>query len=120
MMVKDDKSRKNRYKSYLNSELEAAALYSALAKVEKDVERREIFLELVRAEMKHAVRWAEKLGMDPSSIKPEFPSAKLKLMKLIASLFGTRKVLPIVLKLEADEVAVYRSDPEALTWWKRR
>ena len=46
-MVKDDKSRKKRYKSYLKSELEAAALYSALANVEKDVERREIFLELV-------------------------------------------------------------------------
>ena len=113
-MVKDDKSRKKRYKSYLKSELEAAALYSALANVEKDVERREIFLELVGAEMKHAARWAEKLGMDPSSIRPEFPSAKLKLMKLIASMFGTRKVLPIVLKLEADEVAIYGSDPEAV------
>ena len=56
--------RKKQYESYLDAELEAAAMYEVLAEIEDNPERATIFRELVTAEMRHAARWAEKLGID--------------------------------------------------------
>ena len=108
-----DKAQERRYRSYLKSELEAAALYSSLAKIERDPGRSEVFLKLVDAEMRHAARWARKLGIDPDTLKPELPGAKSRIVRWTAKLFGTGRVLPVLLKLEGDEVAAYAADPEA-------
>ncbi|MDP6065228.1 MAG: VIT1/CCC1 transporter family protein [SAR202 cluster bacterium] len=103
-----------RYRKYLDSELEAVALYTALADVEEDPARAEIFLKLVDAELKHAGRWAEKLGMDPALISSSNLGVKGLLLKWGARIFGTRRVLPVLLRLEAKETAIYSADPEAV------
>jgi len=103
-----------RYRKYLESELEAAALYTALADVEDDPARAEIFLKLVDAELKHAGRWAEKLGMDPAQLSSSGLGVKGRLLKWGGRIFGTRRVLPILLRLEAKETAIYSADPEAV------
>ena len=108
-----DKAQERRYRSYLKSELEAAALYSSLAKIERDPGRSEVFLKLVAAEMRHASRWARKLGIDPDTLKPELPGGKSRILRWTAKLFGTSRVLPVLLRLEGDEVAAYAADPEA-------
>jgi len=109
-----DKASDARYKGYLESELEAAAMYTALAEVEDDPARAEIFRKLVDAEMKHAGRWAEKLGMDLAHLENGSLGLKGRLLKLGARLFGTRRVLPVLLRLEAKEMAIYAADPEAV------
>ena len=109
----EDGARRKQYQEYLDSELEAAAIYSALAETEPDPERAQIFRDLVGLEMRHASRWAEKLRIDPESIEPLRPGAKVWLMKLIARSFGTSKVLPFLLRTEAKEVSAYAADPEA-------
>jgi len=109
-----DKSSDARYKEYLEAELEAAAMYTALAEVEDDPARAEIFRKLVDAELKHAGRWAEKLGMDPANLGDGRLGVKGRLLKLGARLFGTRRVLPVLLRLEAKETAIYAADPEAV------
>ena len=65
-----DPARKKQYREYLKSELEAAAMYTALAEAESDISRAKVFQDLVDAEMRHASRWAEKLGMDPLALEP--------------------------------------------------
>ena len=98
-----------RYEEYLQTELEAAAMYSALANLENDPERASIFKELVEAEMRHARRWASKLGIDPSGLSPAPLGVQGRLLHLGARLFGTRRVLPIMLRLESKETDAYLS-----------
>ena len=102
-----------RYKQYLGAELEAAAMYTALAEIEDDPARAEIFRRLVDAELRHAGRWAEKLGMDPAGLSGGRLGVQGRLIKLGARLFGTRRVLPFLLRLEAKDTATYSADPEA-------
>jgi len=108
-----DRTRDRRYRGYLESELEAAAVYATLAEAEPDPERAGIFQKLVDAEMRHASRWADKLGIDPSTLRPDWRGPKMRMLKWSSRLFGTRRVLPMMLRAEDKEVAVYASDPEA-------
>ena len=57
-----DPRRATRYRRYLKSELHAAALYSALARIEDDAERSRVFRDLYDSEIEHARVWAAKLG----------------------------------------------------------
>ena len=109
----EGRARRKQYREYLESELEAAALYSALADLERDGARAEVFERLVRAEMRHAARWAEKLGIDPQDLEPRALGVQGRLMRLGARLFGTSRVLPLLLRIEAKEVNAYAADPEA-------
>ena len=108
-----NQARERQYQEYLDSELEAAALYAALAQTEPDSERAHVFERLVQAEMNHAARWAQKLGIDPDTIEPKRPGLKIRMMGLAARLFGTRMVLPVLLSTEAKEINAYAADPEA-------
>ena len=108
-----DDATRARYTEYLKAELEAAALYGAMARAEKDANRAQVFDNLVRAEMRHASRWAGKLGMDVSALEPGGAGLKLHLYRLIARVFGTSRVVPLLLRGEVKEVNAYASDPEA-------
>ncbi|MCI0840884.1 MAG: VIT1/CCC1 transporter family protein [Chloroflexi bacterium] len=88
-------------------------MYRAMAEVEPDAAKAELFTKLVEAEMRHASRWAEKLGMDPSKLQPSGGGLKLALYRRGASLFGTSRLVPLLLRGEAKDVAAYASDPEA-------
>ena len=106
-------SRRDQYKDYLKSELEAAAMYKFMALSEKDSDKAKIFENLVEAEMRHASRWAEKLGLDPSNLKPAKADIKVKFFQLAGKLLGTKRLLPWLARGEAKEINVYASDPEA-------
>ena len=103
----------SRYKRYLDAELQAAAMYRAMAEVEKDSNRAAVFEKLVDAEMRHASRWAEKLGMDASALEPESADLKLRLYRLGARIFGTGRIVPWLIRGELKELDEYSSDPEA-------
>jgi VIT1/CCC1 family predicted Fe2+/Mn2+ transporter len=102
-----------RYRNYLETELEAAVMYSALAEAEPDPERKDVFNKLVDAELSHAERWSQKLGMGEVELRPNKPNIKVYLLKWAARLFGTKRVLPVLLRLEAKEIKAYLADPDA-------
>ena len=108
-----DKAAQARYKKYLEAELEAAATYTSMAEIERDPSRTEIFEDLVKAEMRHASRWAEKLGMDVSKLEPAKPDMQGRLYRVGARIFGTNRILPWLLRGEAKDIMAYASDPEA-------
>jgi VIT1/CCC1 family predicted Fe2+/Mn2+ transporter len=108
-----DNSKTSLYREYLNAELEAAAAYSAMAEAEKDPNRAKVFEKLVEAEMRHASRWAEKLGMDVSRLEPATTGWRLWLIRSSAKLVGTKRVIPWLLRGEVKEINAYASDPEA-------
>ncbi|MBI2856094.1 MAG: VIT1/CCC1 transporter family protein [Chloroflexi bacterium] len=109
----DDVQRRATYHSYLRGELEAAAVYQAMAETESDPERAAVFVELVQAEMRHAARWAEKLGMDPAILRPARKGLRLRLLKWGARWLGTNRIVPMLLRGEARDINVYSQDPEA-------
>ncbi|HAL48523.1 MAG TPA: rubrerythrin family protein [Dehalococcoidia bacterium] len=106
-------SDEKRYKGYLKAELEAAAMYGALADTEGDEYRSEAFRELVQAEMRHASRWAEKLGIDPTTLKPAGRGPRVRAYQTIAKLFGSSIVIPWLVRGEAKDINKYAVDPEA-------
>lgn len=103
-----------RYEEYLKSELEAAAVYQVLANAEEDTVRRDVFEKLMNSELVHAGRWAEKLGQDASAVQPSASILKLGSFGLAARLFGTKRVVPWLVRFETKEVAAYAADPEAV------
>ena len=109
----DDRHRNATYKEYLKGELEAAAVYEAMAEAEADSERAKVFQQLAQAEMRHASRWAEKLGMDPATLVPASSGIRLRLLRWAARRFGTNRMVPLLLRGESKEISTYSLDPEA-------
>ncbi|MBI2873425.1 MAG: VIT1/CCC1 transporter family protein [Chloroflexi bacterium] len=108
------REREAQYRRYLDSELEAAATYGALADAEKDPGRAAIFRRLAEWEMRHAAYWAEKLGIDPAGLKPVAGRGfRLQLLKRAARVLGTSRLVPMLLRGEARDLAAYAADPEA-------
>ncbi len=105
--------RKARYKEFLKGELEAAAMYKSMAETERDSKRAEVFDRLAQAEMRHASRWAEKLGVDPGELRPARHDFKIRMYRLATRFFGTARVVPWLVRGEAKDIAAYSDDPEA-------
>ena len=109
----NDRHRNATYKEYLKGELQAAAVYEAMADAEADSERAGVFRQLVQAEMRHASRWAEKLGMDPATLVPANSGIRLRFLSWAARRFGTNRMVPLLLRGEAKDISTYSLDPEA-------
>ena len=109
----DDRQRQATYKSYLKGELKAAAVYEAMAATEKNSERADVFRQLAQSEMRHASRWAEKLGMSPDTPFVATGGVRLRLLKWAAQRFGTHRMVPLLLRGESKEIDTYAQDSEA-------
>ena len=88
-------------------------MYQVLAKAESDPERSEIFEQLVEAELRHAARWAERLGMDPGDLVVRPSGVKVRLLQVATKLLGARRMLPVLIWTEESEIDEYSADPEA-------
>ena len=84
----------------LSDELNAAALYRALAEVEPNPQIREVFQRMAVVEEKHAAAWAEKLKKANLSIPSFRPSWRTRTLMWIAKRFGTSTVLPTIIGME--------------------
>ena len=102
-----------KYRDYLKAELEAAAMYRALAAAERDPDRAAAFEGLMEGELRHASRWAEKLGLDPGSVRPSSAGPRVMAYQVAARVLGTARLIPRLLRGEAEEINRYSADPEA-------
>src|SRR2546428_10797102 len=92
-----------RYRANYLAEMDGVALYRALAEVEKDKKRAAIFARLAQAEERHAKRWAGLLKSAGAAVPQYRRTARVRLLGLLARLFGTERVLPVVTELEAKD-----------------
>lgn len=102
-----------RYRANYLAETDGIALYRALAAAEKDDKRAAIFEQLARAEERHANRWAGLLRSAGEAVPEYVPTARVRLLGLLARLFGTQRVLPVVSELESRDENRYMGQPEA-------
>jgi vacuolar iron transporter family protein len=89
-----------RWRDNLRDELDGAALYAALAEVETDKVRRDLFQQLSQAEAEHAQVWREKLEAAGIAARPYAPSFRTRTLSWLAKRFGPRFVLPTVAAFE--------------------
>lgn len=92
---------------YLKEELKSAAVYRSLAAVEDDPARAEVFEGMAEDELRHARRWADFLGRDSSNLKPARLGIAGILISLIARLFGTSRVMGLLVRGEDNTVREY-------------
>jgi VIT1/CCC1 family predicted Fe2+/Mn2+ transporter len=92
--------------------MEAALLYYALAKTEKDPRRADIWREMADMEVRHANYWAAKMGAQPQDIRSYRPSLRVRLIGRLARWFGTRAIIPFLVRGEYQDIDTYRHDPE--------
>ncbi len=88
-------------------------MYQVLAKAESDTDRAAIFEQLVEAEVRHAERWASKLGMDPGDLVVRPSGLKVRLLQVATRFLGPKRMLPVLLWAEEREIDEYSADPEA-------
>src|SRR5215212_9373455 len=99
----------------LKLERDAIVLYDALASIEKDERRAGAFRTIARNERRHAEIWANRLREEGATVPPPGgPRPRVRLIIVLARLFGTRAVSDLVQALEGDEEGAYtaQSSPE--------
>lgn len=100
----------------LRLERDAIVLYDALATIEKDGARAEAFRTIAGNERRHAEIWAQRLRDQGADVPPiAGPRIRVRVIVLLARLFGTHFVSDMVKALEGDEEAVYAGQQSALT-----
>jgi len=102
-----------RWREALADETDAAAIYRALADVERDTSRRAVISALADDEERHVAYWTRRLrdaGVDPG--EPE-PGQRARILCRLAGQFGDTVVLPIMRDREVNSTEAYTPGAEA-------
>jgi VIT1/CCC1 family predicted Fe2+/Mn2+ transporter/rubrerythrin len=92
---------------HYRDERDAAYLYRALAAVETNTERRELFVKLALVEDRHAERWETLFAESGRPLPPYATAQRTRLLAWVAKHFGTSPILPLMLAEEGREVQAY-------------
>jgi VIT1/CCC1 family predicted Fe2+/Mn2+ transporter len=96
-----------RWQATRQEELDAEAIYRALASSEADPERARVFAGLADDEQRHAAHWEERLreaGIDPG---PARPGQRARVLSKLAGDFGDTVVAPIMREREKLSTEAY-------------
>ena len=90
-------------------EADAAFLYLALAGQETDPHRKDVYIKLAGVEERHVQMWGKLLGEHGHTVENAKPSVNARLRAWFGRRFGTRYLLPMLLREEGQEVKGYLS-----------
>lgn len=94
----------------LKLERDAIMLYDSLSAIEKNPERAKVFKVIAANERRHADIWASRLTELGATVPaPTGPRLRVRVVILLARLFGPERVADLVRSLEGDEEAAYAS-----------
>src|SRR5262245_8667478 len=92
---------------HYRDERDAAFMYRALAEIETNGERRQLFERLARVEDRHVQRW-EQLFREAGRPLPSYKTAlRTRALAWAARRFGPSLILPLMLAEEGREVQSY-------------
>lgn len=103
------------YRTHLQDELDGAALYQALAAVEKDPRLAEVYRRLAAVERQHAEVWQERLERAGALIPPHRPSWRTRTLIWLAKRLGVGAVLPSITTLEQIDAHKYHAGGNGAT-----
>src|SRR2546428_13027299 len=81
---------------HYRDELDAAWLYRALASVERDARRRDIFERLAKVEDAHVERWRKLFASAGADLPPPQTPRGPRLLPGVAARFGPPPLLPLI------------------------
>jgi VIT1/CCC1 family predicted Fe2+/Mn2+ transporter len=90
-------------------ELDAAYLYLVLAGQEQDRHKKEVYVKLAGVEERHVQMWEKLLADNGVHLTRPKPSLNARLRAWFGQRFGTRYLLPLLLREEGQEVKGYLS-----------
>jgi VIT1/CCC1 family predicted Fe2+/Mn2+ transporter len=108
-----DPSEIQRFRRNLRDELDGAALYAALSAAERDPVRKDLFLQLSRAEAEHAKVWRDKLAAAGAGDVRFSISLRTRMLAALARRFGPAFVLPAIASAEFADRDKYASQADA-------
>ena len=112
-MSKEDKTN-SRYLENWQDERNSAALYQALAEIEKNPQLKEIYRRMGQAEEKHSVFWETKLRASNQPIPARYtPSWRTRVLIFLAKRFGPKFVLPTISTMEQMDSHSYDIQTDA-------
>ena len=113
---------KKQYMSYLQKSLALIEVYNSLAKIESDTDRSNMFKQLSANETAHAHRLSQILESESPKLGGSKRSIQSYFIKITAKVFGTKRVIPFILKEEAKRLYEYgvNTDMEELVRDKHR
>jgi hypothetical protein len=88
-------------------ELDSAALYAALAQIERDPQQRGVYQELESAERRHAVFWEERMRAAGQTIPPFHAALRTRILIQLARRLGIGFVVPGVIVREMKDRDAY-------------
>src|SRR5215213_1478963 len=113
MSADSDSANVARWTANYVGERQGAALYEALASVEKDPRRSEILRQMAAVEVRHAARWEEKLrraGIEPPAVRQGHQE---RIICWLARRIGVEAVLPLVRGMELRAAGGYAGQNDA-------
>src|SRR5258705_5899597 len=102
-----------RYRANLRGEIDGAALYRAMADLEQQPQRAEIYRRLAAVEESHAAFWQSHLAQAGAPSQELRPGWRTKVLIQIAKRFGPDLVLPTLRMLEQLDRDHYDRQPES-------
>jgi len=105
--VSPDASTLKAWRHHLADEADAAFLYSALADVEPDAPKNEIYRRLAAVELRHVKLWCEVFEHHGLEVTAPQPSRRARLMVWLARRFGASLLTSVLLREEGQEVIGY-------------
>jgi hypothetical protein len=112
-MTETDASTTEGWKAARQEELDAEAIYRALAAAQASPERAELLAGIADDERRHAAHWEERLraaGVDPG---PAAPGHRARILCRLAGSFGDTVVVPIMRDREALSTEAYMDESGA-------
>src|SRR5437899_4297028 len=88
-------------------EADAAYLYLALAGQKTDPHRKDVYIKLAGVEERHVQMWGKLLAAHGHKVEHARPSLNAKIRAWVGRRFGTRFLLPLLLREEGQEVKGY-------------
>ncbi|HXO84961.1 MAG TPA: VIT1/CCC1 transporter family protein [Gemmatimonadales bacterium] len=88
-------------------EADAAYLYLALAGQESDPHKKDVYIKLAGVEERHVQMWGKLLAEHGHNVEKPKPSTNARLRAWFGRRFGTRYLLPMLLREEGQEVKGY-------------
>jgi len=102
-----------RYHDNLQGELDSAALYRALADIEKDERLTRVYARLASVEEAHADFWRHKLEKSGAKLPPQRVGFRTRVLIRLARRFGPALVLPTARTLEKIDSGRYDAQADA-------
>ncbi len=103
-----------RFRDNLQSEIDGASLYRALADAEANPQLSEVYRRLAAVEEAHAEFWRKKLRRAGVHVPPMAPGLRTRAMAWLARRFGPAFVLPTINILEHADSSAYDQQPDAV------